>query len=128
MIKPNNAAPWTTLISRIFEKSLNRYPMTRADKPIPTKNITYKRATTRGRLSFGALSLASANPAVWVICKPSPVIKNAKPARTSPAHKGPTVCSPDKMISAKGIIAKPPICQRDPNQINGIRFQPIAER
>ena len=82
---------------------------------MPIRNITYSIATTRGRVSSVARSAASASPAVWVMCSPSPVIRKASAASASPAQAGPTVWSPDSTISAKGMIASPPICHKEPN-------------
>ena len=54
---------------------------------MPTSSITYISATTRGRLSAGDTSEASAKPAVWVICMPAPTHKNAMAAPKRITHK-----------------------------------------
>ena len=88
---PTNAAPWTTRISQRLLKSDSSQPINSDDMPIPTRNMTYNNATTRGRVSSSARSLANASPAVCVMWMPNPVIKNAKAAKTSPAQSGPSV-------------------------------------
>ena len=88
---PIIAAPWTTRINNKLVKSRSNQPIISADIPMPTRNITYSNATTRGRFSSLARSLANAKPAVWVMCKPIPVIMNASAAKTSPAQLGPKV-------------------------------------
>jgi hypothetical protein len=90
---------------------------------MPTKSITYISATTRGRVSAGAKSVASARPAVCVVCKPAPTKRNARAAEARPAHSWIGV-SPDSKINANGMMASPPNCISVPNQMKGTRFQP----
>jgi hypothetical protein len=43
-------------------------------------------------------------------------MRNDRAASTSPAQAGPRIWSPDSTMSAKGMTARPPICQSEPNQ------------
>ena len=83
---------------------------------MPSNSITYISATTRGRDFSGAISVASARPAVWVICEPAPTSKKASAELTCPSQ-GPKLESPDSKISANGMIAKPANCSHDPIQM-----------
>ena len=65
-----SAAPCTTWISRTALKWRSTRPNNRPLPIMPISNITYISATTRGRASAGARSVASARPAVCVVCKP----------------------------------------------------------
>ena len=103
------AAPWITWIKRIALKSDNNQPRMSELINIPTNNMTYKRATTRGRVSSVAKSVARARPAVCVVCIPKPTRRKATAAATSPTIGGATP-SPDKIKRANGRIAKPPNC------------------
>ena len=82
---------------------------------MPTSSITYISATTRGREASAARSVASARPAVCAVCMPAPTSRNAMPAAIGPIHSGPVV-SPDRIISANGMMARPANCSMLPNQ------------
>ncbi len=94
---------------------------------MPASSDTYISATTRGRVSAGARSVASASPAVCVTCRPAPTSRNASAAAASPNHAGARL-SPDIRISANGMIARPPNCSIVPIQMYGTRRQPSSER
>ena len=108
-------APWITWISRISEKCANTKPNSNALKIMPSSSIMQSRATTFGCLSGGERSVASARPTVCVVCSPAPTSRKASAAATWPMKTGPLL-SPERMISANGMIARPPNCSMVPNQ------------
>ena len=108
------AAPCTTPMSFTSVNERSSQPKTRLLSSTPSSSITYISATTRGRVSAGAMSVASARPAVCVVCNPAPASANASAAAMVPIHAGPCV-SPDRISSANGMIAKPPNCISEPN-------------
>ncbi len=110
----NIAAPCTIATSRVALKSASSEPITKAAPIMPTSSITNISATTRGRVSSGARSVASARPAVCVVCMPSPVKRNASAPAIIPMVK---VSPRESSSSAKGMIARPPNWSSDPNQI-----------
>ena len=83
--------------------------------------------TTFGCASRGTISVASARPTVCTVCMPAPTIRKARPA-ASCATQGGAQVSPDRIIRAKGIIARPPNCMIVPSQRYGTRRQPRTER
>ena len=107
-------------------KSISSVPITMALMSMPTRSITYKSATTRGRFSSVARSVANARPAVWVVCIPAPTRRKAKALAAMPRPTGAPE-SPDITSSANGMMASPPNCISEPNQMNGTRRQPSAE-
>ena len=74
------AAPCTTWISRVGEKLVSNAPNSKLLPTMPNSNITYISATTRGRDSGVARSVANASPAVCVVCMPAPTSKKASTA------------------------------------------------
>ena len=93
---------------------------------MPNKSVTYINETTFGLAASEARSVASANPAVCVVCNPAPIAKNAAIVATVPAQAGAFVGSVNTM-SANGITAKPPYCSIVPTQIYGTRRQPKTD-
>ena len=107
-------APWITWISRISEKCASTTPNSSALKIMPSSSIMQSNATTLGCLSGGERSVASARPTVCVVCKPAPTNRNASAAAAWPMKTGPLL-SPERMINANGMIARPPNCSIVPN-------------
>ena len=70
-------------------------------------------ATTLGCVSGGERSVASASPTVCVVCSPAPTSRKASPAAAWPMMIGPLL-SPERMMSANGMIASPPNCTSVP--------------
>ena len=97
---------------------------------VPSSSITYIRPTTRGCDSTGARSVASASPAVCVVCSPAPTSRKASAAPAWPTHTGQAAAlpPPESTSSVKGTIARPPNCTMLPIQMKGTRRQPRAER
>ncbi len=75
--------------------------------------MTQSSATTRGNCREGARSVASASPAVCTVCMPAPTSRKAKAAPALPIQSGPFM-SPDRSISANGMMARPPNCSSAP--------------
>ena len=97
---------------KLFSNRPNRKPLT----TMPTSSMEYISATTRGRTASDARSVASAKPAVCVVCTPAPIIKNASAAATCPNATGAWL-SPDSTSNANGMKARPPNCISVPNHI-----------
>ena len=106
-MRVRSPAPCTTRTSRISLKGVSRRPKPTAASTVPTSSIMQSSATTFGRARSGARSVASARPAVWVVCIPAPVIRKARAAPACPTMGGPWL-SPERRIRAKGMIASPP--------------------
>ena len=94
---------------------------------MPTSKAAYISATTRGRVSAGARSVARASPAVCATCRPAPTNRKARAAAASPNHTGARL-SPDIRIRANGMIERPPNWSIVPSQMYGTRFQPSSDR
>src|SRR3990167_1665852 len=124
------AEPWITSIKRPALKFSSIAPNTSALTMVPASSITYIRPTTRGCDSTGARSVASASPAVWVMCRPAPTSRKASPAPAWPIHDGHSLAwpPPDSTSSANGMIASPPNWIIVPFERKGRRRQPSAER
>ena len=74
------AAPCTTCTRVLGEKSASTRPKKVPLPTMPISSITYIRATTRGRVSSSARSVASARPAVCAVCRPIPTTRKANAA------------------------------------------------
>ena len=94
---------------------------------MPTSSMAYIIATTRGREASGAISVASARPAVCVVCSPTPTKRIARPVPRWAVQTGQWL-SPDSRIRAKGMIDRPLNWARVPSQIYGTLRQPSTER
>ena len=105
-----SAEPWITCTRRPGENSASSAPNTSALTMVPNSSITYIRPTTLGCDSVGARSVASASPAVCVVCRPAPTSRNAMPAPAGPIQAGHSAALPRPLStsSAKGITARPP--------------------
>ena len=111
----SSAEPWTTWMSRTSLNGDSASPNISADATMPSSSIMHSSATTLGCALAGARSVASASPTVCTVCSPAPTSKNASPAAASPTQGGALV-SPDRMMSANGMIDSPPNCSSVPNQ------------
>ena len=94
---------------------------------MPTSSIIDSIATTFGCARSGTRSVARARPTVCVACRPAPTIRKASAALTCATQAGAQV-SPERISSAKGIIASPPNWITEPSQKYGTRRQPSTER
>jgi len=105
-----SAEPWITCTSRPGLKSASIAPNTMALTMVPSSSMTYISPTTRGWDSTGARSVASARPAVCVVCSPAPTIRKAMPAPAWPIQAGHCAAlpPPESTSSAKGMMASPP--------------------
>ena len=104
--RQTTAQPWIIWISLIWEKSARIAPKTKDPPNIPSSSNTDRKATTCGCFSGGVRSVASARPAVCTVWMPMPTTRKATAALAGPAHSGPWL-SPERMISAKGIMDRP---------------------
>ena len=111
------AAPCTTCTSFLSEKSASSALHSVPPSTMPSSSITYIKATTRGRESSEARSVASARPVVCVVCSPVPTSRKASPAHRWPTQAMPSCPSPVSTSSAKGMIASPPNCSPVPIQM-----------
>ena len=109
------AEPWMTWMSRISLNGVSSAPNATAPPTMPTSSIMHSRPTTFGWLSTGARSVASASPTVCTVCTPAPTRRNAKAAATVPTQAG-ALLSPERRISANGMMASPPNCTSEPIQ------------
>ena len=123
-----SAAPCTTWISRTSLKCCEqRAEHQRADAPCrAAASRTAARRRAGARAPARGRSPARARPSGRCAARRRPA---GRPAPPPPARStiGPVV-SPDRMISANGMIAKPPNCSSVPNQMYGTRRQPSTER
>ena len=110
------AAPCTTCTSRVplklVSSALNASELT----TMPSSSATYSSATTRGRVAGGARSVASARPAVCVVCTPAPSSRKPSAAPAWPTQAGPSPW-PVSTSTANGMIASPPNIISEPNQM-----------
>ena len=85
---------------------------------MPSSSITYISATTRGRVSSLAWSVARARPAVWAVCRPTPTTRKAKAAAAGATQAGTsTAPPPDNSSTANGMMARPKNCSIVPVQM-----------
>ena len=124
------AEAWMTCTSRAGVYSVSIQPNTAALTIDPASSITYIRPTILGWSRSGTKSVASARPAVWVVCRPMPTSRKATAAAAGPIQLG-QACAlppPESTNRAQGMMARPPNWIMVPRQMKGTRRQPSAAR